>query len=192
MRVVHGEEIAAYIAQIASLRISVFREFPYLYDGDIANEKRYLATYTCTPHSTVVLALENDAVVGVATAMPLLSHGDDVIAPVVSAGYDPAQVFYFAESVLLPAFRRQRIGHAFFDHREATARQFGYQYAAFCAVDRPADHRRRPTTYVSHERFWQSRGFVRKSDMIATMTWRDIDEDTASPKRLTFWWKDLI
>ncbi len=31
-----GSQIAPYIDELAQLRITVFREFPYLYDGDEA------------------------------------------------------------------------------------------------------------------------------------------------------------
>ena len=36
---------------LAAQRIRVFREFPYLYDGDVGYEREYLATYVHSPRS---------------------------------------------------------------------------------------------------------------------------------------------
>src|SRR3712207_8363574 len=60
---------------------------------------------------------------------------------------DPEAVYYFGESVLLPAYRRRGIGHAFFDAREQAALEYGFRIAAFCAVERPADDPRMPPDY---------------------------------------------
>jgi hypothetical protein len=39
-----GREIEPYLQEIAGLRITVFREFPYLYEGDLEYEMAYLRT----------------------------------------------------------------------------------------------------------------------------------------------------
>ena len=40
-----GADLEAVIDDLARLRISVFRDWPYLYDGDLAYERAYLAPY---------------------------------------------------------------------------------------------------------------------------------------------------
>src|SRR3546814_19713686 len=54
-----GAEAAAHIGELARLRMTVFRAFPYLYDGDPAYEARYLATYLRCPRAVVVVARED-------------------------------------------------------------------------------------------------------------------------------------
>ena len=44
IRLLHGAAIAPYIDDLARLRLSVFREFPYLYDGTPEYEADHLAT----------------------------------------------------------------------------------------------------------------------------------------------------
>ncbi|SFR41775.1 hypothetical protein SAMN05216203_0117 [Marinobacter daqiaonensis] len=51
-----GQEVLPYLDDLARLRIEVFRAFPYLYDGDMGYERRYLATYADSPESFFVLA----------------------------------------------------------------------------------------------------------------------------------------
>lgn len=190
--VVRGSAIAAHIGELAALRIAVFREWPYLYDGDNAYEANYLAEYAASPDAIVVLARAADRVIGASTAMPLLAHGDDVIAPLHRAGYRSQDVYYFGESVLDPAWRGRGIGHAFFDRREAVGVELGFPIFAFCAVVRPVTHSRRPAQSRDLSAFWRKRGFQLRSDICGTMRWKDLDDapghDSAKP--MQFWIKD--
>ena len=81
IKTVTGQDIQAYVSPLAALRISVFKEYPYLYDGSLAYEEVYLADYAKHPASFVVLVIDPDKpaaqqVVGASTAMPLL-HADE-------------------------------------------------------------------------------------------------------------------
>jgi hypothetical protein len=51
-----GDEVTASLPAVAALRIAVFREYPYLYDGTLAHEEEYLAGYAASPQSLVVVA----------------------------------------------------------------------------------------------------------------------------------------
>jgi GNAT superfamily N-acetyltransferase len=188
----HGRDVEPYLEALAGLRIKVFREFPYLYEGSREYEADYLRNYARSPRSTVVLARAGERVVGASTAMPLSDHHEESIVPALEkAGYAARYVYYFGESVLLPDYRGQRIGHAFFDQREASARDYGMRVAAFCAVERPADHPARPDDYVPHDAFWEKRGYVRRPDITASFSWRDLGDEEATEKPMVFWIKEL-
>ena len=45
VRPLTGAEFDAAIPALANLRIQIFRVFPYLYDGDLAYEEKYLARF---------------------------------------------------------------------------------------------------------------------------------------------------
>jgi GNAT superfamily N-acetyltransferase len=187
-----GQTLRQRLEDLARLRIEVFRAFPYLYDGDLAYEQRYLETYLRSQDSALIAAFDEDRVVGAATALPLADETDNLIAPFRRHGFEIERVFYFGESVLLPAFRGRGIGVAFFEEREAWARSLGrFSIACFCAVDRPADHPRRPKDYVPLDAFWERRGFRRVPDMTTRLSWKDLDEAEESPKRMAYWMKTL-
>jgi GNAT superfamily N-acetyltransferase len=186
-----GAAVEPVISDLARLRIAVFRDFPYLYDGDLDYERKYLRKFAQLPESTVVVARDDAAIVGASTALPMLNAGAEVIKPFRGRGLDPADYYYFGESVLLPGYRGQGIGVAFFAAREARARALGFRHAAFCAVDRPAHDPRRPRDYVPLDAFWTRRGYARRSDLVATFDWKEIGEAGESPKTLTFWVKTL-
>ncbi|ADV68812.1 GNAT family N-acetyltransferase [Deinococcus maricopensis] len=182
-----GEDARGVLADLGRLRQTVFRAYPYLYDGDAAYEEAYLRTYLDAPGSLIVVARDGDRVVGASTATPLAGEMPDVRAPFERAGEDVHAVLYFGESVLLPEYRGRGLGHAFFDAREAHARTLGKPTTAFCAVVRPDDHLRRPADYTPLDAFWTRRGYAPRADLRGTMTWRDLDEAAPTPKPMQFW-----
>ncbi|HWO26991.1 MAG TPA: GNAT family N-acetyltransferase [Kofleriaceae bacterium] len=188
---VSGRAIEDHLGVLGELRISVFREYPYLYLGDREYEQRYLASYAASDAGLIVLALDGERVVGASTALPLAQHSDDVVQPLEAAGYPAASVYYFGESVLEAAHRGRGLGRAFFEHRERRARELGFGVAAFCAVERPADHPRRPADYRGHDALWASCGFQRRPDITARFAWRDLDDTGETEKPMTFWIKEL-
>ncbi|NWG46858.1 MAG: GNAT family N-acetyltransferase, partial [Alphaproteobacteria bacterium] len=94
-----GPAIEPAIPELARLRIAVFRDWPYLYEGDAAYEARYLARYVETPGALVVLAREGGHIVGAATGLPLRHEEAAFRAPLEGAGYRAEELFYFGESV---------------------------------------------------------------------------------------------
>ena len=186
-----GEGTRSVLPALARLRVAVFRDFPYLYDGDLAYEQKYLAKFLDIPDGTIVVARDGEEVVGASTALPLLKAGASEQQPFRDAGMDLARIYYFGESVLMSAYRGRGIGVAFFNARESRARALGYAIATFCAVQRPGDHPRRPQDYVPLDEFWTRRGYVRRPELSTTFSWQDLDETHESPKPMVFWTKEL-
>ncbi len=187
-----GADIGPWLDDVARLRIAVFRDWPYLYDGDLVYEREYLDAYAQSPGSVFVLALAGERVVGAATGLPLADDSEAFQRPWRDAGRSVNEVFYFGESVLLPEYRGQGIGHRFFDEREAHARALGrFRTTAFCAVDRDAQDPRRPEGHRGNEAFWGKRGYVRQPGLTVRLAWQELAEPAPSEKPLTFWTRAL-
>lgn len=185
-----GKALEQYIPELARLRIEVFYDFPYLYDGDLDYEKEYLQTYINCPESVIVIAFDGDKVIGASTAIPMKYETDDVKRPFIKFGYNPDEIFYCGESVLNKNYRGLGIGVRFFEQREAHAEQLGgFKHICFCCVERPLDHPRRPADYVPLDKFWNKRGYVKHPELTTTYVWKDLDEDKETPKPMTFWLK---
>lgn len=184
-------ERTAALESLARLRIAVFREWPYLYDGALEYERRYLAHFLAEPDATLVVARAGGRIVGVATASPMRGQEAAFRAPFETRGEDVARLFYFGESVLLPAWRGHGIGHAFFDHREAAARAAGATASCFCGIIRPADHPRRPADARDLAPFWRKRGYAPVEGAIAHYDWKDIDQPAESRHAMQFWHRML-
>lgn len=185
------EEIEDSFDALARLRITVFRDWPYLYDGDEAYERRYLATALGSPGAVVVGAFDGDRLVGAATGGPLSDHFDAFAEPFRQRGWSPDDVFHFGESVLDPAYRGRGVGHAFFDLREAAAAEAGFRHCVFAAVIRPAHHRSRPAQYRPLDDFWRGRGYEPVDGMVSRFSWRDLGDDEESEKPMQVWMRTL-
>lgn len=188
---VSGAAILPWLDHLARLRIQVFREWPYLYEGTEAYERDYLRTYADSPRSLMVLALDGDRVIGASSGLPMEDADAAFQKPFMHQGVPVPSVFYFGESVLDARYRGRGLGHRFFDEREAFAGRLGFPVTAFCAVQRAVDHPARPAHYRPLDTFWMARGYQRQPHMLAHYPWRDIGDETESDKPMMFWTRGL-
>lgn len=187
-----GRDLAPALPAVARLRIAVFRDWPYLYDGSPAYEEKYLAKLAAAEGAVIAAAYDGEEIVGCATAAPLAEVEEDFAEPFRARGLDIARIFYCGESALLPSYRGRGVGHAFFERREAHARSLGgFTHAAFCAVVRPDDHPLRPPNYRLLDAFWQKRGYAKVDGLVCRFAWKDIDQPAETDKPMQFWMKAL-
>ncbi|MFN4171844.1 MAG: GNAT family N-acetyltransferase [Pseudorhodobacter sp.] len=191
VRALTGAALEAALDDVAGLRIAVFRDWPYLYDGSLDYERRYLDSYRTSAGAIVVGAFDGARLVGAATGTPMEDHAADFGAAFAGTGLALDRIFYCAESVLLPDYRGRGIGHRFFDEREAHARRLGRSHVAFCAVDRPADHPLRPEIARSNDAFWRKRGYAPLPGVRAEFSWKDLGDAGETKKPLQFWMRAL-
>ena len=191
VRSLTGAALDAVLGDVAALRIAVFRDWPYLYDGDLDYERGYLATYRDSAGAVLVGAFDGDRLIGAATGTPMEDHGEEFGAAFEGSGFDLEQIFYSAESVLLPDYRGQGIGHAFFDAREGHARALGRRYSVFCRVLRPDSHPLHPANYRPLDGFWRKRGYRPLDGVTTQYVWKDVGEDAPTAKTMQFWMREL-
>lgn len=182
-----GAALTPHLRGLASLRIRVFRAYPYLYDGDAAYEAWYLADFAKAHGAVVIAALDGDQLIGAATASPMRAQKDAFKNPVAEAGLKPDEMFYFGESVLLPEYRGHGIGHGFFDAREAAARAQGFSRTGFYGVVRPHDHPLRPEGYSPLDGFWGKRGYAPLAGAVASFPWKEVGQAGETDHPMQFW-----
>lgn len=189
-----GKEILQIIPELAKLRIKVFYEWPYIYDGDIEYEEKYLKVYTDSPKSFVAVAYDGQKAIGATTAIPLQDESVDFQRPLENVGVDISKVFYFGESILLGEYRGLGIGVEFFKLREEHARRSLETLGLICfaTVEREDEHPLCPQDYKSLESFWLNRGYLPKEDIKLSLSWKDRDQEYETKKLLKFWFKELV
>ena len=190
IRTLTGAALLETLPALARLRVTVFREWPYLYDGDADYEERYLAAFAAAPGAVIVGAFDAGRMVGAATACPLAQADPAFGVPFARAGMDPHEWFYFGESVLDPSYRGRGVGVAFFGAREAAARERNFERTCFCAVERDPCDPRRPSSYEPLDGFWHRRGYARLG-VTARYEWRDVGDADETAKTMRFWSRDL-
>jgi GNAT superfamily N-acetyltransferase len=168
----------------------VFREYPYLYQGSLADELVYLQRYARIPAAVTALALDSEGVVGAATGIPLAAESPQICAPILAGGLDPESIFYIGEILFLPGHRGKGLGSRLLRNLEIHARTLGFTALACATVERPPDHPQRPPGYLPIDGFCRQHGFVRQPDMLARLSWPDVGGGT-SEKVMVFWLKQL-
>ena len=191
VRALTGAELEAHLDDVARLRIAVFRDWPYLYDGTLDYEREYLKTYRDNAGALLVGAFDAGMLVGASTSTFMEDHAEGFAAPLARIGLPTGSSLYGAESVLLPAYRGQGLGHRFFDLREAHARTHGRTHVAFCSVVRPDSHPMRPETYRTNDAFWAGRGYAKLPGVLAEFAWKDVGDAGESVKPLQFWMRKV-
>ena len=187
VRALTGPELEAALDDVARLRITVFRDWPYLYDGSLEYERQYLQTYRDSPGALLVAAFAGGRLVGASTSTPMEDHAEAFAEPLRQISLPVESILYGAESVLLPAYRGQGLGHRFLDLREDHARALGRRHVAFCSVLRPDDHPMRPAQYRTNDAFWTGRGYRPLPGVMAEFGWKDVGDAAETKKPLQFW-----
>ncbi len=191
VRTFTGAAIAQATGAFQALHVEVFRDWPYLYDGDPAAQP-YIADYVAHSRNALFLATVAGEPVGAATCLPLEEESANVQAPFLERGWDPRRFFYFGEGIVRAAWRGRGLGVRLFALRESHARAVSTaDYAVFCSVRRPATHPMRPANPHTNDAFWRARGYVPMPGVACTMTWPDRGDSERTPHTLDFWIKSL-
>lgn len=83
-----SDKALPYLEDLARLRIEVFREWPYLYDGSLAYERNYLTTFARCEDNVIVIAFDNGIVVGASTGLPMTCETPGLQESFKERGYD--------------------------------------------------------------------------------------------------------
>lgn len=187
-----GREVHSYLSELADLRLKVFWDFPYLYEGSREYEKKYLETYLKAQHSFILLVKDQDRIVGATTSILAHEEEESFRKPFQEFGLNPREVFYFGESVLLSEYRGKGLGKVFFQEREAFARSLGFvSTLSFCSVVREEDHPMKPKDYRPLDEFWRMQGFAPEPQLITNYEWKDREEIKPSLKKMQYWLKKI-
>lgn len=186
-----GVEAAAHLEELATLRIGIFREFPYLYDGRREDELAYLKSYAETADAFVIIVKDGAAVVGAATGMPLRHETAELIEPFTGTSYPVAEMYYVGELLFCPGYRNRGLGMSLVRMIEEQVRSLGgYRYLTCATVARPDDHPRRPADYIPINRFLDRNGFLPLPGVVTEFTWLETDGVRRSHP-MNFWVREL-
>lgn len=191
IKLLHSNEALDYIPDLAQLRISIFAEFPYLYNGNMDYEKNYLEKFLQSPDSIIFIASAEDKIAGACTAIPLKDEHEDMQKPFLQRNEAISAYFYLSEILLLPEYRRLGLGNKIINACINYATSLAYPYVCLSTVIRAEDHPRRPLNYHSADLFFQKHGFEKMKNYICKFSWQDWDENQESDKSMQFWRKKL-
>lgn len=187
-----GSEITPYIDALAHLRITIFREYPYLYEGSLVYEKRYLSKFANSNQSLVIILFDGDRVVGALSAVPLSEEAEEVKAPFIAQGIDTSHYLYLSEVLFLKEYRGLKkfpLVYKQFCHYVDQNRWI--KHIMLLTIDRKKDDPRMPAGYRSLDLLWERHGFRIEKTLSSEMSYREIGESKETPKPFLCWVKDV-
>lgn len=192
LRVLSNTQVDTNIEAIAHLRIDIFREYPYLYDGHLEYEAGYLKKFARTQESIIVIAEENRRIIGAMTGLPLRFEIESIKQPWLDHRIDIEKVYYFSEVLIYPQYRGKGLGRKLFELAEKTVTAFHtYDTLSLATVIRDNHHPQKPNNYKELDDFWSQNGYTRQDNLICHLAWQEVDENKESDKPLIFWVKKL-
>ncbi len=191
LQLLTGAAIADALDDVATLRLDIFPEYPYLYDGRREDELEYLGTYAGAPDACVMLARDGHKVVGAATGMPLIHEDAPLLDAFAGTSFPLDEAYYVGELLFRPGYRNSGLGRKLLAELESHVRSLGRYRTLTCAtVERPDDHPLRPRDYIPITRFLARTGFVRLPGVTTHFIWRETD-GVKRDHPMQLWSKDL-
>jgi hypothetical protein len=195
-KIIKNKEIESYTKYIASLRLMMFKEFPYLYEGSLEQEEKYLSFYTDFPDGRVVLAKQGGCIAGLLTGMPMISiceHISDFKKTLDEHKRTLNGAYYYGEGLVLPAYRGQGMLTKMFEVLNNEIKIMGYNHAYGITVIRDKNDARRPAHYRDTDTLWDRMGLT-KTTMVYGGKWPTIIKtgDTAIEMNYLQIWEKLF
>jgi len=188
----HGQEGRKYLESIANLRLEVFFEYPYLYEGEMEYEKKYLETYFQSSSSLLFLVFHQNELIGATSCLKASDEEESFKKPFDEKGMNPGSIYYFGESLLKVKWRGKGLGKRFFHVREEFARRDpATKFLAFASVVRDDNHPMKPHDYRNHHHLWKKMGFNIANGLETSYSWRDRGEAQETTKKMQFWMKEI-
>lgn len=184
MQIIRGNEIADHIEELGQFRIAIFKEFPYLYAGDMDVERKYLAG-TVSEESILVTQRDEYGLLGVCTGLPLKNEQEQLKQPFVGCNID--EIFYIGEVMVRDGWRGKGIGSLLLSTMIDTVDPIKYKKWFLCAVDREANHPLRPDNYRSPDSLWTKFGFKQQLHAKVYFAYKDIGNAVETNKPMNVW-----
>ena len=188
--VIKGKEVRKYLDDIAYLRVTIFREWPYLYDGDLDSEKKYMVGYATSDEGIYAIAKDNGKVVGAVTGLPVCDYLDEIKAPFLKEGITMDGVFYLGEMLLLKEYRGKSLGKQMHQEFERLVKE-KYQKIILCEIHRMKNDPRKPPSYYTLDSFWDQLGYRKLPNWEVHFSYKEIESAKETPHPMHFREKSL-
>ncbi len=188
--VLKGAQIKSIEQSFANLRIAIFREYPYLYEGDLATEKQYFDMFG--GNTICIIAKDASTVVGVIIGTPLQEIFDQFLKPLIEADISVEKMFYLADLLVLKSYRGKRIGHSLYELFEKEVQKTEqFTNILIREIFKSPDDPKKPSAYYSLDPFWDKRGFKKMEGISQQDQWKAIGDEDISLHTMVYRMKKL-
>ncbi len=170
----------------------MFREYPYLYDGNIEYEKEYLKRYINSQRSCIVLAYSENDIVGVCTCLPLEDELEEIYAPIEQKRFEIKNILYGGEALVLKSYQESGLSRKFEEICVTHEKKIipSLTHILVCTVER-GNHYLKPDNYSDISLILNKLNYKKLDGVKCVLSWKDIDKVKEDNKSLSYWIRDL-
>lgn len=171
------------IGMLAQMRITYFREYPYLYEGTTEYEINYLEEYKEKAlDAYLIQAFDEGQLVGILTGCAFTSD-----IGVVRDGarlfktdrFPIEQYYYIGEAIIIPEYQNQKILPRLLYRLVNEVKKLNkYQSLCFLTVVRQDNDSQKPLDYRSTDNLWEKLG-CQRAGVKASFEWPTIMDDNS-------------
>ena len=189
MRTYRGKSITPFLKDITDLCVTIYKEYPYLYEGTQEEYFPFIEHYAHSEHGIACLLFDNERLVGVAIGMPLNEMRDKYQAPFTNARPQEnfREIFYLGEFLLVKDYRGRGLGKKIYLEFERSVTNM--KKICFCKIDETDRKILETENYRPLDGFWEKFGFHKCEDVSVTVNWQNVGELEESPHQLVYWLK---
>ncbi|MBC7398043.1 MAG: hypothetical protein H7333_11420 [Bdellovibrionales bacterium] len=194
-RIYVGIEIIPHIHEVSKFRVQYFKDYPYLYCGNIDYEKQYLQSFSVEPEAILVAAFDSEnKLSAISTGLPLLCSSSilaDGPEMFLKNGLDPKKIFYYGEIIISYKYRLKGVVRKVYAMQEKFAITKGFTSIALSTVVRDDFDFRKPQGYKDTDGLWRALGFTR-TNMHFEFEWPTYDVNgnvTDQSNQMVYWTK---
>lgn len=187
MQLIRGIDIEKYIDELGRFRIEIFREYPYLYEGDLDYERRYLSRYLRNDESILAVMNDDKGIIGACTAMPLRDEDQEFKRPFAKENVN--EIFYICEIMIRADSRGKGLGSELLSSCISLIDVSKYKKICLYTVDRDPNHPPRPEKYRSPDSLWRKLGFEKDKNLVVYYHWKDVGDEVETEKPMNVWVK---
>lgn len=191
-----GKHFLSYVDFLSQLRIDTFKEYPYLYEGNLEIESKHIRDFISDEKSMVVVAKVSNEIAGICTGTPL-SNNSEIISKLKKASQKKALeldgYYYCAELIVLPKFRGIGLTRKLLEIQDKKIAEWGFKSTCLLTIVRDTHHPLKPIEYKPTDEIWEKMGF-HKTDLMISQDWPTIQADRSvknAENILQFWEKDI-
>ncbi|MEO9257235.1 MAG: GNAT family N-acetyltransferase [Crocinitomicaceae bacterium] len=190
------DDVSPLLLFVATLRINIFREYPYLYEGNLKEEMDDLEHCAQLTNNALAIAFYKETPVGFLYGIPLKEFASHFENPVLDLfrekNLNPETCYYFADIIVLPEHRGNSLSKKLFNVLEVYAQEQGYHSASFITESHDI-HPLKPANYKSLEPLWHSLQY-KKTRLTSYGSWQTHQPDGSIARQkhsADIWFKNL-
>src|ERR1700722_10140808 len=176
--IAQGATLTELIPFIAHQRLTVFKEYPYLYQGNFDGEYTYLSWFAQLPYSAVAVAYDGENPIGFLTGTACTDferHFQGSMTLFQNAGLNPESYYYFSEVIVLPMYRNKSICRRLLEVLEQYACQQGFS-AGCLTCEHHKYHPLKPIDYRELDPLFGKLGY-KKTELTLLFDWDTMQID---------------